>query len=331
MRSFRVVRPRTPGWRGWAVSSNASSDASPYSVVRKARSAAAASSRSRDTRRRKAAGFPLTSVHSSESSEEKSARKEGRHVQRRSRDSRRRSVRLGGRSSPGWCCGSSSISSIENTREGYGARLARERRRGWRERSAERPVELGPVGPLPKSAAHALQELQEERLDRTAQVLLGQLHGPRRVAENRARLEAGRVVEEPPAARVHEKRVALHLEKPERERALVAGRVRNRVPVQETGNGFLGPVEDHLDRVVPRGPGVSEQRGRRRLVERRERVAQPVERLAKRTPPRVGDRSAGRATAIVAPAPDAVGAAPGGVRHDPGLEAGRKPLEKLAV
>src|SRR5207248_1258050 len=130
-----------------------------------------------------------------------------------------------------------------------------------------------------------------------------------RVLEDLRRLDPGELVEEPPAARVHELGVPLELEELEGRDALaLSERVRG-VLLEEPPHAVGGAVEDDLDRVVARRPRVLEEGGGLGLVERGEPVAQVVERGAERGAPLlVPARSPGVAAAVVLPALDAVDA-----------------------
>src|SRR5437660_3275651 len=283
-------------------------------------------------RPRNAAGLPRTSVQRPGSSEEKSARIEGRHVHRRSRESRRRRARFGGRGGPESCWPKTSIDSSENSRWVRRIRpSARQDGSVRRQRRAQRAVGLRSVPPFAQARAHPFQETEEERLERTAQMLLRELERARGVAEDLSRLETGRIVEEPAAARVHQESVALELQEADRGRSVFGGERTDRVAVEEPTDALVRRIEHDLDRVVARRPGIAEDTGRGGLVERTERVTQPVERLAQGSAPRVTGRAPRRASAVVPPARDPVRAAPGSVRKNLRFAPGRKVREVLPV
>src|SRR6185312_13823779 len=56
------------------------------------------------------------------------------------------------------------------------------------------------------------QPFQEMRFDRIAEKLLGKLNDASRVLDHLYRLNAGKLIEKPAAARIHQQGVALHLE-----------------------------------------------------------------------------------------------------------------------
>src|SRR5207247_9381389 len=105
-------------------------------------------------------------------------------VQRRSRESRWSRARFGGRAAPGSCCPKTSIDSNENSRRSRGSSSAREDRRGRRKRRAQRAVELRSVPPFSEARTHALQQAEEERLERAAEMLFRELESVRGIAQN---------------------------------------------------------------------------------------------------------------------------------------------------
>ena len=211
-------------------------------------------------------------------------------------------------------------------------------RRDALERDARRPdrllVDAAPVAGLRDVALRPRQRLEKRRLEiRVREELPRELEGPPGVLEDLAGLDAFDVVEEPAAARVHELRVPLHLEELQRADALGALRRARRVAPEIPGDVFRGAVEDHLDVVVARGPGVPEELRGGLLVEGRQRVAKCVERLAERGPPVLTPCGVGLrpAAAVAPPALHAMGAAPGRGLDDPDFVRRRVGLEKLGV
>src|SRR5262249_50190901 len=92
-------------------------------------------------------------------------------------------------------------------------------------------------------------------------------------------------------------------------------------------------VEDHVDVGVPRRPGILETGGALLGEGRVDLAAQPVEGLPQRAAPRLAPAGmgAGVAAAVLPPALDTVGAAPGAVLEDLRHVTGRMALEVLAV
>jgi len=174
------------------------------------------------------------------------------------------------------------------------------------------------VGPRAVLDAVALA-LGEGREDvarrRRAAGLLEQIERVRRHANDERPLEAGDVVEEPAAARVHEQRRALQLEQQARP-------VARRLPARaqrlgpEDRERRVARVDRRIDDLavgVARAPRVDEQLGRGVLVEVRRGVAHEVERLAQRPAPALVPalRRVEVAAAVALPAAEAVRAAPG--------------------
>ena len=93
------------------------------------------------------------------------------------------------------------------------------------------------------------------------------------------------------------------------------------------------PIEEHLHVGIARGPGILDQRGRPRLVQRVYGVTQPVERFSQGRPPALGPAvvAPGPAATIVAPPLHAVRAAPRGSVHDPGLHRRRMSRQERGV
>src|SRR5690606_30917593 len=96
---------------------------------------------------------------------------------------------------------------------------------------------------------------------------------------------------------------------------------------------FAGAVEEDFDVGIAGFPGIFQQAAGFALVERDERIAEPVEGLAQRFAPFLVPAvvPAGVAAAVGAPALDAVVAAPGAVFHDLGLVCGGVSGEEFGV
>src|SRR5207245_7770300 len=209
--------------------------------------------------------------------------------------------------------------------------VEREQRRGGRDprrrggRAPRRPA-VERDTPLADAVRPRRLEAGEEAVLQARTERLAELDRARRVAQHEHRLEAAQVAEEPAAARLHEERVARQLEgAPRLERA---GR-RERVGhfCREPGAGARG-LEDAVDVAIAGAPRVAQDIARARLVDGRQLVAQPVDRLAERRAP--GLRSPGLlaypAAAVGPPALDAVRAAPRGPLGDLDLEGRWMPL-----
>jgi hypothetical protein len=174
---------------------------------------------------------------------------------------------------------------------------------------------------------------EEARLRVVAQNLPGQLDDPAGVLDDLDRLDAGDVVEEPAAARVHEHGVALKLEQLACSHLLLIAQLARRVPGPESLLARRRAVSNDRDVVVAGRPRVAEEIPRPLLEPGRQLIAQPIEGLPQRGPPGlvpVGV-SARVAAAVAPPAVDAVDAAPGGAFEDLGLVSGLVSLEVLTV
>ncbi len=108
-------------------------------------------------------------------------------------------------------------------------------------------------------AGGGVELFTEGLLDRTARDLLRQLDHASCVVEDLHSLDSGDLAEEPAAARVHEHGVALGLEQLERAHDL-GGVERTVAPfLQKPFDAHVGAVEDDVDVVVARAPGVAQR------------------------------------------------------------------------
>src|SRR5439155_5571277 len=112
---------------------------------------------------------------------------------------------------------------------------------------------------------------------------------------------------------------------------LQSAQVPGRMAGDESRSVLALGIEDHLDELVAREPGVAQKPSRFALVEHGELVAQDVERGAERGAPVLppSGSAAGRAAAVAAPTLDAVRASPGGSVEDLRLVSGREELQRL--
>ena len=84
----------------------------------------------------------------------------------------------------------------------------------------------------------------------------GELNGPGRVAEALGRLQPADLVKEPAAARVHEQPVPLHLQEPENFADPQIVEVGVGSALDELSHGLGAAVQDDLDILVARLPGI---------------------------------------------------------------------------
>ena len=167
-----------------------------------------------------------------------------------------------------------------------------------------------------RNVAFRLAELfDKEALTLDAEDLLGQLRGTAGILDHLHGFNPRELVEEPAATGVHQHGVALELHQlPDGDSFRFAQRP-HRMLGRETLPAFRRPVQNDVDVIVARRPGVLQERPRFLLEERSQRVPQPVQGLAQRgapflVPVRV---AAGIAAAIAAPPLNAVDATPGAV------------------
>ena len=90
-------------------------------------------------------------------------------------------------------------------------------------------------------------------------------------------------------------------------------------------------AEHYINVGVARGPHIAEELAAFQFRQRRNAIAQRVECLAQRRAPELIEGPATVASAVGAPALDAVDAAPGAVFHDFALVLGRKLLKETRV
>ncbi len=179
----------------------------------------------------------------------------------------------------------------------------------------------------------AFESLQEPGFDGVPEDLPGKLHDAAGVLEDLDRFDPGDLVEEPPAARVHEHGMPLDLHQLERPGLPLRRQLPGGVLSKKFVDGGVGPVEDHRDVLLAGGPGVLEDLPPFLFEQGGDGVPQSVQRLPQRSPPLlVPPRAAAGVAPAVAPPPlHAVDAAPGAVVEDPHLVGGRESLQVLPV
>ena len=127
--------------------------------------------------------------------------------------------------------------------------------------------------------------------------------------------------------------MALHFKQLQGAHALLAIQFVRGMLGQKCRHLFGGAIQDDVDEVVASRPGVFQRLGAAPLECRRQRVAQPIERLPQRLAPRLIPlgMAAGVAAAIRSPAFESVRTTPGGVleNFDPVIR--RVHLQELAV
>ena len=192
-------------------------------------------------------------------------------------------------------------------------------------------VDAAGVAALRNVGRRLLERRFEGRLQLRAAGFPGKLQRTGSVLQDLHRLQPRHFGEEPAAARVHEHRLPLHLQQLERLDPLQSAQVPGRMSGDESRCVLALWIEDHLDELVAREPGVAQEPSRFALVEHRELVAEDVERGAERGAPVLppSGSSACRAAAVAAPALDSVRAAPGGPVEDLRLVSGREQLQRL--
>jgi len=139
-----------------------------------------------------------------------------------------------------------------------------------------------------------------------------------RVAQDLQGLDAGQILEEPAAARIHEHGEALQLHQLPDLVPLLRSQRATRVAVEKAIASRLAGVQPHVHVSLTRLPGVAQQARGARFEPRRELVAQPVERLAQRLPPCLVPSLArhASASAVASPALEPVRATPRGLFGD---------------
>jgi len=173
-------------------------------------------------------------------------------------------------------------------------------------------VDLAARTKFDEIALRSGEPLEELGLEVDVEAAFRELQHAPGVAEDLRGLDARELVEEPSAARVHEHRVALKLEELERPDALRG--IERAMPdlAEEMIDALLTGVEDDVDVMVARAPGMPEEVAAFVLEPGRDLVAEPVEGVAERAPPLLVPalRRARVAAAVGAPAGNAVRAAP---------------------
>ena len=168
------------------------------------------------------------------------------------------------------------------------------------------------------------QHLQEPLDRRRLAQLVEQVEAAGRVAQDLQGLDAGQVVEEPAARRVHQQRVPLALQQRQGLdlRRQVAGHVLHHELVDGRG------AQQHVDVGVAGLPRVAQHLRGPALEHLVGGVAQQVEGVAQRPPPGLvpARLASGVAAAVLQPAPDTVDARPGRQSHL-GLPVGRVLVE----
>src|SRR5579884_1253211 len=141
-----------------------------------------------------------------------------------------------------------------------------------------------PAAPLAQVALGRREPVDELLLEGLAEVLR-KLERARGVLDDLDRLDAGQLIEEPPAGRIHEHGVPLHLEKTQRLHPPLGVEARPPVGGKERVDRLRRAVEDDVDVRLARRPRVPEDPPALTLEDPGELVAQPVERRAERATP----------------------------------------------
>src|SRR5260370_28614195 len=166
----------------------------------------------------------------------------------------------------------------------------------------------------------------------TGEQFFTQLKPARGVPHDLHGLKAADFIEEPGATCVHEHEMALHLEQLENGEALGSIERAAGVLIEKAIDIGEPAVEHDFNVGIARGPRVVQQSAGQLLEVPGELIAQPIEGLAHTRAPWLPPAGAsGVASAVAAPAFDAVSAAPRTFLYDLDLVHGRMVLEKLAV
>jgi hypothetical protein len=203
-------------------------------------------------------------------------------------------------------------------------RRGRDARRRHRPLLDGTPVYVGSRALSRIVARRGAQTIEEGVFDPGSSEATREVDRTARLSQHDRRLDAGDVVEEPAAARLHEHRVPCHLER----RARVDHVPRRRAARELRRHDLDRPLRRHhrLDVAIARAPRIAQRAAALGFEDERELVAEPVDGLAQRPSPRL--RPFGRPThataAVVAPSFDAVGAAPRRILHDLDLVGGRR-------
>src|SRR5215469_17490220 len=101
--------------------------------------------------------------------------------------------------------------------------------------------------------------MQEFGLELLAAALLGQLDRSSRILNHLHSLKTRKFIKEPAATRVHQHRVPLHLEKPQRLYLLMIMEGAHCMIGEEGGARRIRAIEKHTDVVTPRLPRIFQQ------------------------------------------------------------------------
>src|SRR5262249_1553907 len=159
--------------------------------------------------------------------------------------------------------------------------------------------------------------------------MVSQLNYASGILNNLDAFYAGDLVEKPPAARVHQHRVALQFEQLEHRNLLIIAQWVFGVLVEESLDLFRRAVKNDGYVVVARGPWIMKEHSGNLLIVGGTPIAQPVQCLPQSFSPLLipgSVASAGIATAMAVPALYAVRATPCAVLDDLSFVSGRKLL-----
>src|SRR5712664_3148740 len=139
-------------------------------------------------------------------------------------------------------------------------------------------VNLLSVTVLGKIALGGRETFLKFRLQTIAEEVLGQTYGASGVLNHLNRFQAGELVEEPPAARVHKHGIALDLEQLQRRDLLVGREGMGGLAGKEFPDIFRRPVQNRTNIVVPSAPGIFQERRCLMLIKGNQLVPQPIQR-----------------------------------------------------
>ncbi len=196
-------------------------------------------------------------------------------------------------------------------------------------------IDRGAISVFRHVAFRAGEHVEKLRFEGSAfltEELGGELQNTAGIGNDLHGLNAGDVVEEPATAGVHELGVAFELEELEHGHALVCREGFEGVPFEEAVDAALVAIQNHRDVGIAGLPEIADQRRCQLFGEGGGAIAQQVECFTQGAAPGlVPAGSAAVATAVGAPAFDAVEAAPGRLFDDLGFAGGRELGEELAV
>src|SRR5205085_3683007 len=141
------------------------------------------------------------------------------------------------------------------------------------------------VAGCPVVADCAGERVGEQALEPRHFALAGKFDRTRRVRDRLQRLDVGQVVEKPRAARIHQKRMALHVEKLERAQLVGLAERAARFAIEEDVLDARRAPDEDYDETVARTPRVFEQLAALAFEDRCEKVAQQIERFTERSAP----------------------------------------------